>query len=68
MIGIDNITNLLELVVWSGHIRGEQPVSAMLTAPPEAGKTSMVMKYASNERLVVRIVRLLESCVIIGQQ
>ena len=53
MIGIDNITNLLELVVWSGHIRGEQPVSAMLTAPPEAGKTSMVMKYASNERLVV---------------
>jgi hypothetical protein len=48
MIGIDNIINLLELVVWSGHIKGEQPVSAMLTAPPEAGKTSMVMKFVPN--------------------
>ena len=53
MIGINNITNLLELVVWSGHIRGEQPVSVLLTAPPEAGKTSMVMKYSPNEGLVV---------------
>ena len=53
MIGIENIINLLELVVITGHIKGEQPVSVLLTAPPEAGKTTMVMKFVSNEGLVV---------------
>jgi hypothetical protein len=53
MIGIDTILGLLELVVLSGHIRGEQPVSALVTAPPEAGKTTMVMKFVTNEGLVV---------------
>lgn len=53
MIGIDTILGLLELVVLTGHIRGEQPVSALVTAPPEAGKTTMVMKFVPNEGLVV---------------
>jgi hypothetical protein len=53
MIGINTILGLLELVVLTGHIRGEQPVSALVTAPPEAGKTSMVMKFVPNEGLVV---------------
>jgi len=53
MIGIDTILGLLELIVLTGHIRGEQPVSAIVTAPPEAGKTTMVMKFVPNEGLVV---------------
>jgi hypothetical protein len=53
MIGINTILGLLELVVFTGHIRGEQPVSALVTAPPEAGKTSMVMKFVPNDGLVV---------------
>ncbi|MFC1927360.1 hypothetical protein ACFLW7_02130 [Chloroflexota bacterium] len=53
MIGINTILGLLELVVFTGHIRGEQPVSTLVTAPPEAGKTSMVMKFVPNEGLVV---------------
>lgn len=53
MIGIDTILGLLELVVLTGHIRGEQPVSVLVTAPPEAGKTTMVMKFVLNEGLVV---------------
>lgn len=27
MIGVDNIIELLKLVVYTGHIKGEQPVS-----------------------------------------
>lgn len=53
MIGIDNIIKLLELVVLTGHIKGEQPVSALVTAPVEAGKTNMVMMFTENEGLVV---------------
>ena len=46
MIGTDNINKLIELVVFSGHIKGEQPVSVLVTAPVEAGKTEIVMKYS----------------------
>jgi len=46
MIGTDTIIKLLELVVLSGHIKGEQPVSVLVTAPVEAGKTEIVMKYS----------------------
>jgi len=53
VIGINTILQLLELVVVTGHIRGERPVSVLVTAPPEAGKTSMVMKFAQNQGLVV---------------
>ena len=53
MIGINTILGLLELVVLTGYIRGKQPVSGLVTAPPEAGKTSMVMKFAPNAGLVV---------------
>jgi len=49
MIQVDRILNLLELVVWSGYIKGEQPVSALVTAPVEAGKTDVIMKFAQNE-------------------
>ncbi len=37
MIRVNKITSILELVVFSGHIKGEEPVSAMVTAPVEAG-------------------------------
>jgi len=52
MIGVDDIVNLLELVVFSGHIKGEQPVSALVTAPVEAGKTELVLKFAQNKGCV----------------
>jgi len=53
MIGINTILGLLELVVLTGHIRGERPVSVLITAPVEGGKTTMVMKFVPNEGLVV---------------
>lgn len=52
MIGVDNILNLLELVIFSGHVKGEQPVSLLLTAPVEAGKTELVLSFAQNDGCV----------------
>jgi hypothetical protein len=52
MIGVDNILKLLELVVLTGHIEGEQPVSTLVTAPVEAGKTELVLQFAQNEGCV----------------
>ena len=53
MIKLEKVTNLLELAFYSGYIKGEPPVSALVTAPPEAGKTEMVMRFADNKGLVV---------------
>lgn len=53
MIGTENIERLLELVVLSGHIKGEQPVSVLITAPVEAGKTELVMMHADADGCVV---------------
>ncbi|MBA7633199.1 hypothetical protein ES703_40761 [subsurface metagenome] len=52
MIKVDKVLNVLELVVWSGYIKGEQPVSALVTAPVEAGKTDIILKFAQNEGCV----------------
>ena len=49
MIKVDSILNLLELVVFSSYIKGEQPVSVLVTAPVEAGKTELVLNFAQNE-------------------
>ena len=54
MIQVENILNVLELVVWSGYIKGEQPVSALVTAPVEAGKTEVILKFAQNEGCVAK--------------
>jgi hypothetical protein len=69
MIGIDTVLRLLELVVLSGHIRGEQPVSAMVTAPVEAGKTTAVMKFAPmRDWWCLPTALPMESCGITGNQ
>ena len=48
MIGVDKILNMVELAIYSGHVEGEQPVSVLVTAPIEAGKTEVVNKYDKN--------------------
>lgn len=52
MIGLNNIIELLKLVVFSGYVKGENPVSVLITAEPEAGKTEMVMKFSRNKGIL----------------
>lgn len=51
-------TQVLELAVllalWSTKIVGERPISVMILAPPEHGKTEIIMKFALVE--VVKII------------
>ena len=49
MIHIEKIIHILELALFSAYIKGEQPVSVLVTAPVEAGKTELVLKFAKNE-------------------
>lgn len=49
MIKVNRILRIIELAIYSGYLKGEQPVSVLITAPPEAGKTNMVLKFADNK-------------------
>ena len=53
MIGLTRILELLELVIFSAYVKGEQPVSVLITAPVEAGKTELVLKFGGNKGCVV---------------
>lgn len=53
MIGVDKILSVIELTIYSAHIDGEPPVSVLVTAPIEAGKTDTVMKFSPNLGIVV---------------
>jgi len=53
MIGVDKILSVIELMIFSAHIEGEQPVSGLVTAPIEGGKTETVIKFSPNDGCVV---------------
>ena len=51
MIGVDEILDILKITVYSGALKGENPLSVMLIASVGSGKTSMVKKAASKTRV-----------------
>ncbi len=53
MIRIKHIRLIIELAIWSAYIKGEQPVSVLLTAPVEAGKTEILMLFSENQGVVL---------------
>lgn len=44
MIGVEKILNILKIAIWSGGLKGEQPLSVMLIASVGSGKTTMLKK------------------------
>ena len=46
MIGVNRIHDILELVVWSGYFKDELRARVLITAPVEAGKTELVLKFS----------------------
>jgi hypothetical protein len=52
MIKVKRIIDILELAIFSAYIKGEQPVSILITAPVEAGKTEIVLQFAQNKGCV----------------
>lgn len=51
MVGVDDILDILKVTVYSGALKGENPLSVMLIASVGSGKTSMVKKTASKTRV-----------------
>ncbi len=49
MIKVKRILGIIELAIYSAYIKGEQPVSVLITASPEAGKTNLVLKFSHNK-------------------
>src|SRR5260370_41631817 len=42
MIGLETVIDLVTVVLWSGQVEGERPLSMILVAPPGTGKTSIL--------------------------
>jgi hypothetical protein len=53
MIRLDEIEYLIKLCILSAFIEGERPVSAMLLAPPEHGKSELLKKFARIESVKI---------------
>ena len=45
LIGLKRISELIETVIWTGSVRDEDPVSAVLIAPQESAKTELLKQY-----------------------
>ena len=45
--GMKKLAELIEVLLWSGFIEGERPISAVFVAPPGAGKSTLLEVYDS---------------------
>lgn len=52
MISLVEITEIVGLALWSAYVQGERPLSVLLSAPVEAGKTELVMQYNKNDGIL----------------
>ena len=53
MIKVKHIRLIIELAIWSAYIKGEQPVSVLLAAPVEAGKTEILLLFSESQGVAV---------------
>ena len=44
MIGLEELETLIKIILFTGWIKDERPVSALIVAKPESGKTDLVRK------------------------
>lgn len=51
LIGLEKMTEFLEIVFNSGNIIGEKPISLMIIAPVSNGKTTLVKQFYKNEHI-----------------
>lgn len=52
LVKLDDLDDIIELALWSAYIKDEQPVSMLITANPEAGKTELVARYSENRGIM----------------
>lgn len=55
MIGTEKLELIIELTLWSGCLENERPLSLLIVAKPESGKSQLVLKYKVNNPGVIVI-------------
>ena len=55
MIGTEKLELIIELALWSGCLENERPLSLLIIAKPESGKSQLVLSYKGNNPGVVVI-------------
>lgn len=53
LVGLRTLQDFLELLLWTGQLEDERPVSALIVAPPGGGKTSMLELVECEQALLV---------------
>ncbi len=53
LIGLNAISSLIQLVIWTGQLRDERPVSMIIVAEAGAGKTSLLQMEECSRALFV---------------
>ena len=64
MIGTEKLELAIELALWSGGLKNENPLSLLIIAIPESGKSQLVLKYKGNKPGIV----VLTDCTAYGIQ
>jgi len=52
LINTGQLEHLIKLALYTGYIKGEKPVSLLITASVESGKTELVKKFSNNKGIV----------------
>ncbi len=52
MVLTELIDEMITLTIYSAYVKNEKPISLLLVASPEAGKTKIVQRFADNQCLV----------------
>ena len=55
MIGTEKLELIIELALWSGCLQKERPLSLLIIAKPESGKSQLVLRYKVNNPGVIVI-------------
>jgi hypothetical protein len=52
MIGVEFLKKIIECALISPYIKGEKPISLLIVAKPESGKSSVMKQYRENKGIV----------------
>jgi hypothetical protein len=52
MVNLQPLQKIVECTIYSPYIRGEKPISLLIVAKPESGKTSVLKMYRENNGIV----------------
>jgi hypothetical protein len=48
LVGIEPVQDIVELTLYTSYVKNEKPVSLIMVAEPESGKTELLKKYRKN--------------------